>query len=337
MRLDLEIPRLQLSLKALLIALIAVSLSACQTQASNVDPTPKVLFVIVDGIPADIVESVPTPFIDAIAGDAGYGRAYVGGEAGGATESPTVSAVGYNSLLTGTWANKHNVYSNNIENPNYQYWDIFRIAKAHDRSLQAALFSTWEDNRTKLLGEGLQEAGGNKLNYAFDGFENDLNRFPHDEARQYIKDIDTLVSEEAARYVEATGPDLSWVYLEYSDDVGHMFGDSSELLDAVQVMDSFVGKIWQAIEQRQANFNEDWLLIVTTDHGRDSETGRSHGGQSKRERTIWIATNSDRLNDNFYSMPAIVDILPSIATHLGIQIPDDIARQLDGMSFIDMR
>ena len=313
---------------------LAFVLSACTFQDSAGERTPKAIFIIVDGIPADVIESVPTPSIDAISGASGYAHAYVGGEAGGATESPTVSAVGYNSLLTGTWANKHNVYTNAIEAPDYRYWDIFRLTKNHDPALQTALFSTWEDNRTKLIGDGLAEAGGKKLDYFFDGFENDQQRFPHDDASQYIRAIDELVSDEAARYIRDVGPDLSWVYLQYTDDVGHRFGDSDEMASAVALMDANVGKIWQAVNSRQQAEKEDWLLIVTTDHGRDSETGKRHGGQSARERTIWIATNSARLNERFTATPAIVDILPSITTHLGIDIPSAIGDQLDGQSFI---
>ena len=91
--------------------------------------TPKAVFILADGIPADLVESVSTPFFDEIAKDGNYARAYFGGQAGGVSESPTVSAVGYNSLLTGTWANKHRVYSNQIRSPDYRYWYIFRLVK----------------------------------------------------------------------------------------------------------------------------------------------------------------------------------------------------------------
>ena len=43
-----------------------------------------------------------------------------------------------------------------------------------------------------------------------------------------------------------------------------------------------------------------------------------------------MATNSQRLTPDFYAMPEIVDIYPSIATHLGITIPEQVARHLDG-------
>ena len=299
--------------------------------------TPKAVFILLDGIPADLVESVSTPFFDEIAKDGGYARAYVGGQAGGASESPTVSAVGYNSLLTGTWANKHRVYSNQIRSPDYRYWDIFRLVKQHNPVLNTALFSTWEDNRTKLLGHGRPEAGGDKLDYYFDGFENDEQRFPHDEAREYIKQIDDLVSREAARYLAEHGPDLSWVYLEFTDDIGHLYGDGDEMAAAITLMDTNVGRIWRSVQARQQAEDEDWLVLITTDHGRDAPTGKSHGDQTDRERTIWIATNSTALNEHFRNLPGIVDILPSILTHLEIAVPQAVSEQFDGKSFIDAR
>lgn len=295
----------------------------------------KAVFILVDGIPADVVESVRTPSLDAISADGGYTRAFVGGAKGGVTESPTVSAVSYNSLLTGTWANKHNVWGNDIEDPDYTYWDIFRIARAADPSLSTALFSTLTDNRTKLLGEGLAAAGGSKLDHVVDELELDVERFPKDDESRYIREIDTVVASEAASYLLESGPDLTWIYLQYSDDIGHLYGDGPELEDAVRFMDRRVGLVWEAVRERAQRTGEDWLIVVTTDHGRDAQTGKGHGGQTDRERTIWIATNSERLNPRFANRPGIVDILPSIAAHLGLRIPDAVAERLDGESFID--
>lgn len=315
--------------------LIASLFFGCVSESVSPTEMPKAIFIIVDGIPADVIEHTATPNLDEISGEGGYTRAYVGGEVGTESESPTVSAVGYMSLITGTWSNKHNVRDNAVEDPNYAYWDIFRIAKAHDPSLKTAIFSTWIDNRTKLLGDGLAAAGGTKLDYHFDGFELDTERFPHDDDGNYIRNIDALVVEETARYIEANGPDLTWVYLEYTDDVGHRFGDGPEMSGAVRLMDERIGAIWSAIKSRRVRLAEDWVLVVTTDHGRDAETGKDHGGQSERERTVWIVTNSDRLNEHFDDMPGMVDILPSLAAHLRLSMPESVRQQLDGRSFID--
>ena len=81
--------------------------------------------------------------------------------------------------------------------------------------------------------------------------------------------------------------------------------------------------------------DEDWLIVITTDHGRDAETGMDHGGQSDRERTIWIVTNGRNLNSRFSAMPGVVDILPSIVTHMELDMPAQIRAGLDGQSFID--
>ncbi len=314
-----------------ILSLILLALSAVSAYGDD----RKAIFIIVDGIPADVIEEVSTPNLDAIAGARGYTRSYVGGSPGEESESPTVSAVGYNSLLTGTWSNKNNVWTNAVVEPNYEYWDIFRIAKNHDPALQTAIFSTWTDNRTKLLGDGLDAAGGYKLDHYADGFELDTERFPHDLMATYIREIDEVVANEAAEYVASEGPDLSWVYLEYTDDVAHRYGDGAEMTAAVKRMDDQVGRIWSAVEQRQQTRDEDWMVIVTTDHGRDAETGMSHGEQTMRERTTWIVTNVENLNSRFRETPAIVDILPSIATYMQLDIPTTIREQLDGQSFVD--
>jgi len=294
----------------------------------------KAVLVLLDGIPADVLESVPTPHIDAISKAGGYSRAYVGGEAGGLSESPTISAVGYQTMLTGTWANKHNVWGNDIKEPNYDYWDIFRMVKTQNINLQTAIYSTWEDNRTKLLGDGLVEAGGKKVDYSFDGLEHETEQYPHDPASDYIRDIDAAVTTDAAQHLRTVGPTLSWLYLQYTDDIGHRFGDGGHMQKAVQKMDERVGEVWNAVQERSRESGENWLVVVTTDHGRDMETGKHHGGQSERERTIWIATNSQRLDESFFKNPAMVDILPSVIDHLNVSVPASVREQLDGQSFL---
>ena len=293
----------------------------------------KAVFIILDGISADVVEKIETPVLDEIAKVGGYTRAYLGGEKGGYSESPTVSAVGYNHLLTGTWSHKHNVYDNAIKNPNYHYWNIFRIAEHAKPGIHTAIFSSWLDNRTKLIGEGIPEAGNVKLDYAFDGFELDGEKFPHTKDRIFMFNIDEHVSQEAGRYIAERGPDLSWVYLEFTDDMGHMYGDSPQYFDAVRKADVQVGRIWDAIKERQRKYKEEWMIVITTDHGRNAKDGKGHGGQSDRERTTWITTNLSDLNGRFKQTSAVTDIMPSILRFMKIEIPRPILQELDGVPF----
>lgn len=295
----------------------------------------KFIFIILDGIPASELERVDTPNLDQIAVIGGYVRAYTGGEKGGNSETPTISAVGYNSLLTGTWANKHNVWDNDIKAPNYSYWSIFRLMRESRPASKLAIFSTWEDNRTKLLGEGMRETGNLKLDIVFDGFEKDTLRFPHDSEKEYLNKIDNLVSFEAAHVLKTQSPDLSWVYLEYTDAIGHRYGKSQQFSEAIEIADQQVGKIWEAIQYREKSFGEEWLIWITTDHGRKTPDLKDHGGQSDSEREIWMLTNAKNLNSHFYSGNAsMVDILPTIVHFLEINTPEEQMKNWDGRTLL---
>ena len=176
-------------------------------------PTKKAIYIIKDGIPTDIILKASTPNLDRIMNEGVFINSYVGGEIGGYSQTPTISSNGYASLATGTWANKNNVWNNSLNAPNYNYPSIFRLYKNAYPDGKIGIYSTWLDNRTKLLGEGLMETGEIKFDYHFDGLEIDTERFPYDNKSFYIKRIDAEVALAAAKSIYKDGPDLSWVYL----------------------------------------------------------------------------------------------------------------------------
>lgn len=292
----------------------------------------KTLFIILDGIQRELLKKNPTPNLDEIISEGGYFPAYVGGAKGAYSETPTVSAVGYNSLLTGVWVNKHNVKGNSIRQPNYHYWSIFRYFNENYPNKTTAVYSTWLDNRTKLVGENLEGTGHLQLDYHFDGLEVDTLGYPHDDKSDYIKKIDQEVAAYAAKDVSQKAPDLTWVYLQYTDDMGHRFGASPEMDLGIQEADRQVGLIWDAIKEREKEYGEDWMIVITTDHGR-GEGGFHHGGQSDEERATWIISNKV-FNEIASQTPGIVDILPTMATFMDLSIPKNQAMEIDGVSLL---
>ncbi|MFB0908648.1 MAG: putative AlkP superfamily pyrophosphatase or phosphodiesterase [Spirosomataceae bacterium] len=306
-------------------------------QSSKKDtPKRKAVFIIVDGISADQLKKAQTPYLDTISQIGNYTDAYVGGGAGTYSETPTISAVGYNSLLTGTWANKHNVWGNAIKDPNYNYPSIFSLFKDQYPLGTTGIFSSWLDNRTKLAGEKLAETNNLNIDFTFDGLEHDSINFPHDKKRNFMKLIDYSVADHAAKTIKENAPDLSWVYLEFPDDMGHAFGDSPRFDAAIQFEDQLIGKIWEAITLREKQFNEEWLLIITTDHGRNAKNGKGHGGQTPRERSTWIVLNQKNTNEYFNAhTPGIVDIMPTIADFMHINIAEHVRREMDGTSLFN--
>ncbi|RZM28535.1 MAG: alkaline phosphatase family protein, partial [Pedobacter sp.] len=297
--------------------------------------TRKVVYIIADGISADVIENRELPNFKKIIQGGSYSRMHVGGGKGTYSETPTISAVGYNSLLTGTWVNKHNVPDNDIKEPNYNYQNIFRLFKSQYPAKKTAIFSSWTDNRTKLLGHNLTAAGNLKIDYFFDGYELDTARFKHDQKKYYMHLIDEQVVTDASATIREKAPDLSWVYLEYTDDMGHAYGDSPEFYESIDMLDKQMGKIWDAVSYRQQKFKEEWLIVITTDHGRDEKNGKGHGGQSDRQRSTWMVSNYKNLNTygQYFDM-GIVDIMPAIATYLSVKLPDSVAKEVDGVPFI---
>lgn len=294
--------------------------------------TRKAVFIIADGIPADQIERLTPPAIFEIAQQGSYARAYTGGEIGEYTQTPTISAICYTNLITSTWINKHNVNGNENLDPNYNYPTIFSIAKNQQKDFKTAIYSSWTDNRTVLLGEGKPETNFLKIDFVADEFEHDTVKFQKKEKDLHIFEIDEHVSQKAAEGIRNDAPDLSWVYLWYTDAAGHIAGNGSFFDEYTMKADLQIQRIWEAVKYREANFDEEWMIIVTTDHGR-TENGYSHGGQSLRERTTWIAVNQP-VNAYFKTDDlAITDIAPSIAKFLGFKVPDNTLWEQDGKSF----
>lgn len=210
----------------------------CSAQAK----TRKAVYIVLDGIPADYIERVRPTHIFDIARQGGYARAYTGGEVGGYSQTPTISAIGYMNILTGTWMNKHRVNGNSNLKPNYNYWSIFRLAKAQKKPCKTALFSSWTDNRTVLIGAGKPETGNLAVDYVYDGYELDEARFPPRPDQLHIFSIDSVVSHQAAQCIRRDARERSvWISTNIRQLNRHFTHASLSLVDIQPTLSRFMG------------------------------------------------------------------------------------------------
>lgn len=115
--------------------------------------------------------------------------------------------------------------------------------------------------------------------------------------QQMDNDVETLETlQKIVKDTSSTSYDVIFATLEYTDHAGHSIGygnDVEEYIGASQQVDREGYKLLQAIYERDSYQAEDWLIIITTDHG---GIGSDHGGQSSEEVNTWFAVNKDVSN-----------------------------------------
>ncbi len=255
-----------------------------------------VLIIGIDGCRADALQMAQTPNIDEIIakGVVTY-TAHTGGELGTDSQQTTYSGPGWSSILTGVWHNKHGVYNNDFSNANYgHYPPLFaRIKKANP---QAELHSIvhWGPINTSILTDG-----------------DILAQTPRDFEVAYKATID----------LKSKNPDVLFVHFDDVDGAGSTgFSKYNPIyLMAIGKTDYYIGQILKALKERPDYPNEDWLIIVTTDHGGYQ---RAHGGQTEGERTVFvIASGGDYTGGKVLkSTQGHTTVLPTVLKFFGIAI-----------------
>ena len=108
-------------------------------------------------------------------------------------------------------------------------------------------------------------------------------RYHNDGERLGYLQVDKEVFDHALQTIRESGPDLSFVYFCGVDEAGHKYGSiEPPYFDAVERIDGYLKALHDAVIER----DEEWLLILVTDHGHRDEGG--HGGDSPQERASFV-------------------------------------------------
>jgi len=278
----------------LLLVLFVFLVFSCSSDPDG-DKTKHVLVIGIDGALARAVQTANTPNLNFLIANGAYTwNAYSGGEIDTETQQATSSGPAWSSILTGVWVNKHGVADNSFTEPNYfDYPHFFR--RIREKCPEAFLSSivNWKPINEKILSDADYQATGN----------------------------DEEVAKLAVKHILSEDPRVLFLQFDEVDGAGHQFGydaGNPDYLAAISVVDKQIGMVLVAISKRPKADSEDWLTIVTADHGGKE---KSHGGQSPEERTVFfIVCGGEVVKGEIDSGPGIVAVPPTALKHLGIEI-----------------
>jgi len=220
--------------------------------------TKKLILIGIDGCRPDALVAANTPVLDTLMAHSTFSL-YA------QTIFPTVSGPGWSSMLTGVWYYKHGVTDNTFVGADYTDYPTFltRLKKA-DSSYYTASISQWASINTYI---------NNNVDYIYNASSG------------------SDVAANAANLLATQDPDAIFLQFDDVDEAGHSSGFSpsnAEYIQAIEHVDTYVGQVLQAIESRPSYDQEEWFIMVSTDHGGVSIT---HGGNSTAEKTIFLIMN----------------------------------------------
>ena len=222
--------------------------------------------------------------------------AYCGGEKGTRTEQDTSTIWGWSSILSGKWAvdnginlpksasiiekSKH-ALSVSVDSPT-----ILR-KYAQNNNLKTAFIAQWPDHFSETYLPEIKYLQSNpdvKMRYT--KFEDDYSMHKHM--------IDSVTEGN-----ESESDMLIGIY-ESPDHNGHTTGfgnNKPHYVNAIRTCDNYTFEIIQTIENRPSYKSEDWLILISSDHG---GKGIGHGSQIDECRAIFVASNK-KIDSKYYS------------------------------------
>ena len=243
----------------------------------------KAIIIGYDGCRADVLTEMVdgNSAIDTLLDDgASINLAYCGGVNYPAENTQdTSTAPGWCSILTGVWADKHGITANGITK-SLEYKTLLTTL-VEDGTIDSSTFITrWKghfDKKNATYNDEKAYCEENKLNVAFNRLKND--------AASHEFTLNEVKKNDCADFV--------FVIYEPTDSTGHDLGftiNNPKYKEAFKTADQYGLETIDAIKARETYDTEDWLIIITSDHG---GFGTGHGKASIQERMTFIVANKE--------------------------------------------
>lgn len=276
-------------MKRLLILLALATGFAANTTAL----TSKVLIIGIDGTMNSALAVAHTPNLDVLKSNGCYTVREV-------SDPVTHSAAAWTSIFTGVWGDKHGVTdpgNSFAGNHLAQYPSFFARLEAANSNLNTLAFARWAPMLTAVPDADV------KLAFS----------------------TDAAVTAETCQRLTNSNPDVFWMLLLDVDSAGHTYGwgpTVSNYVRAIEIADGRVGQIIAALTNRVTYTNEDWLIMVQTDHGQHDHP------DLEKSQIVWsIVSGPSAARGVMWPSPSTVDVCATVLTHMGV--PLDPAWNLD--------
>ncbi|MCO8125513.1 alkaline phosphatase family protein [Stieleria sp. TO1_6] len=297
-----------------IVAIGLLSLACVSADEPSQVPTKHVLVIGIDGTRADALNAADTPHLDALIK---RGRLWENTQILGdrPTENDTVSGPGWSSFLTGVWADKHGVQDNRFAgNQLDQFPHFFSYIRQRYPAARLGSFVDWAPIQQYIVRDA-------DVDVCFESHG----------AGEYAKS-DKKLADAAAAFLRQPESDVAMVYFGAADETGHANGFHPSIkayTDSIATIDQRVGEVVAAMLSRENYESEDWLVIVSTDHG-GRGTGHGGGHEVPEIRQTWMIVSGSAVvvKPNDIEPTYVVDVATTALKHLGIDL--DPAWQLDG-------
>lgn len=234
---------------------------------------------LVSGAQGGVTEKNPNSALNKLLDEGGHiYHAYAGGIKGTATEQHTSTAPGWSALTTRVWGQLNGITDNGMpKNINYK---TFMLQAAEELGMRATFGASWQPHFTENYVDEIQYVKDHpEIQMTYHLVKDDA------ELRDYLIDCVTAGSENEKDIIFGT--------FEATDHAGHNTGfanDNPDYIEGFLSEEQMALDILNAIESRPTYNQENWLIVIVTDHG---GIGTSHGGQTLEERNTWVACNRE--------------------------------------------
>lgn len=266
--------------------------------------TKKALLIGIDGLQYDVLlDALANKQLSSLA-KLNLMPSYAGGVMGSATQQQTLSGPGWASILSGAWANRHEVrsdYAGQVLKTDSLFKQL--------NSAKATSISSWS-TLNKLLRLDINTG---LINNAVD-----------------CSGFDQCVISSTQTAINSGNYNLVVSDLHSLEETALQTGIGSEYKQNLKTIDQQLGALFETLKKRQTENNEDWLVMITSSHG-VSASGNTNGLPVSSNQAGFIAMNKpfgERLNgiplnapaaiNDWYNYPSQADIAPTLLNYLSV-------------------